>query len=55
MMPAYAQNRWSVLFFVGFLVIHLYFLMNLMLAVVYETFTRIEKHKFRKLFLHRRR
>jgi two pore calcium channel protein 1 len=28
--------------------------MNLMLAVVYETFTRIEKHKFRKLLLHRR-
>ena len=29
MMPAYAKNRWSALFFVAFLVIHLYFLMNL--------------------------
>lgn len=55
MMPAYAKNRWSSLFFIAFLVIHLYFLMNLMLAVVYETFTRIEKQKFRKLLLHRRR
>lgn len=54
MMPAYAENRWSSLFFIAFLVIHLYFLMNLMLAVVYETFTRIEKQKFRKLLLHRR-
>lgn len=25
-----------------------------MLAVVYETFTRIERDKFRKLFLHKR-
>ena len=29
--------------------------MNLMLAVVYETFTAIEKDKFRKLLLHKRR
>jgi two pore calcium channel protein 1 len=29
--------------------------MNLMLAVVYETFTGIEKDKFRKLLLHKRK
>lgn len=54
MMPAYARSRSSAIFFIAYLIISLYFLMNLMLAVVYETFTRIEKHKFRKLLLHRR-
>lgn len=29
MMPAYAHNRWSVLFFVTYLAMELYFLMNL--------------------------
>ena len=29
--------------------------MNLMLAVVYDAFTRIEKDKFRRLFLHKRK
>ncbi|XP_076345676.1 two pore calcium channel protein 1-like isoform X2 [Tachypleus tridentatus] len=55
MMPAYAASRWSAIFFIVFLIIHLYFIMNMMLAVVYETFTRIEKDKFRKLLLHRRK
>ncbi|KAG8190159.1 hypothetical protein JTE90_008693 [Oedothorax gibbosus] len=55
MMPSYAVSKWSSLFFITFIIIHVYFLMNLMLAVVYETFTRIEKDKFRKLLLHRRK
>ncbi|KFM59031.1 Two pore calcium channel protein 1, partial [Stegodyphus mimosarum] len=55
MMPAYAKSKWSSVFFIAFIIIHVYFLMNLMLAVVYETFTRIEKDKFRKLLLHRRK
>ncbi|GIX76970.1 two pore calcium channel protein 1 [Caerostris darwini] len=55
MMPSYAMTKWSSLFFIIFIIIHVYFLMNLMLAVVYETFTRIEKDKFRKLLLHRRK
>lgn len=29
MMPAYASNRWSAIYFIAFLIIHLYFLMNL--------------------------
>ena len=29
--------------------------MNLMLAVVYDAFTKIEKDKFRRLFLHKRK
>ena len=54
MMPSYYRSRSSSIFFIAFLVVSLYLLMNLMLAVVYEIFTRMEKHKFRKLMLHRR-
>ncbi|XP_066018881.1 two pore channel protein 1 isoform X2 [Pocillopora verrucosa] len=54
MMPAYNRSRWSVIYFVVYIAIVLYFLMNLLLAVVYDTFTNIEKDKFRKLFLHKR-
>ncbi|KAH9406188.1 Two pore calcium channel protein 1 [Tyrophagus putrescentiae] len=55
MMPAYKQGQLYVLFFVFFLVVNLYFLLNIMLAVVYTAFSQIEKDKFRKLLLHRRR
>ncbi|TRY69993.1 hypothetical protein TCAL_02815 [Tigriopus californicus] len=55
MMRSYNQSRWSAVFFVSYLSINLYFLMNLMLAVVYDAFTRIEKEKFRRLFLHKRK
>ncbi|XP_076256245.1 two pore calcium channel protein 1-like isoform X5 [Rhynchophorus ferrugineus] len=54
MMPSYAVSRWSAVFFISYISTVLYVLMNLMLAVVYETFTGIEKHKFRKLLLHKR-
>ncbi|XP_077995926.1 two pore calcium channel protein 1-like [Glandiceps talaboti] len=53
MMPAYNTHRSASLFFIVYLVIELYFLMNLLLAVVYETFTGIEKEKFRQLLLHK--
>ncbi|XP_042231863.1 two pore calcium channel protein 1-like isoform X2 [Homarus americanus] len=55
MMPAYAKNPWSAAFFIAFLAINLYFLMNLMLAVVFVVFSDIEKDKFRKLLVHKRR
>ncbi len=55
MMRSYDNSRWSAIFFVSYLSVNLYFLMNLMLAVVYDAFTRIEKEKFRRLFLHKRR
>lgn len=55
MMPAYSHSRWAAVFFILYLSIVLYFLMSLMLAVVYETFTVIEKEKFRKLLLHKRK
>nr|XP_045614492.1 two pore channel protein 1-like isoform X1 [Procambarus clarkii] len=55
MMPAYAKNRCSAAFFILFLAVNLYFLMNLMLAVVFVVFSDIEKDKFRKLLVHKRR
>ncbi|CAH0546809.1 unnamed protein product [Brassicogethes aeneus] len=54
MMPSYNKSRWSAIFFISYISIVLYVLMNLMLAVVYETFTAVEKDKFRKLLLHKR-
>lgn len=54
MMPSYAITKWSAVFFISYISTVLYVLMNLMLAVVYETFTGIEKDKFRKLLLHKR-
>lgn len=55
MMKSYNFSPWSSAFFISYLAINLYFLMNLMLAVVYDAFTRIEKDKFRRLYLHKRK
>ena len=55
MMKSYHSSHWSAAFFISYLAINLYFLMNLMLAVVYDTFTKIEKEKFRRLYLHKRK
>ncbi|XP_017772430.1 PREDICTED: two pore calcium channel protein 1-like isoform X2 [Nicrophorus vespilloides] len=55
MMPSYASSKWNAIFFISYIGTVLYVLMNLMLAVVYETFTGIEKDKFRKLLLHKRK
>uniref|UniRef100_A0A8D0H491 Voltage-dependent calcium channel protein TPC1 n=1 Tax=Sphenodon punctatus TaxID=8508 RepID=A0A8D0H491_SPHPU len=54
MMPSYARNPWSCVFFIVYLSIELYFIMNLLLAVVFDTFSDIEKMKFRSLLLHKR-
>eukprot|EP00092_Neocalanus_flemingeri_P012722 GFUD01013709.1.p1 GENE.GFUD01013709.1~~GFUD01013709.1.p1 ORF type:complete len:872 (+),score=167.61 GFUD01013709.1:299-2914(+) len=55
MMPSYYKNSLSFLFFFSYLMINLYFLMNLLLAVVYDSFTAEEVKKFKKLFLHKRK
>ncbi|XP_015748461.1 PREDICTED: two pore calcium channel protein 1-like [Acropora digitifera] len=55
MMPSYHLSRWSAVFFIIYISLVLYFLMNLLLAVVYDTFTNIEKEKFMNLFLHKRK
>lgn len=55
MMPSYAISRWSTIFFVLFIIVHLFLLTNLTMAAVYESFTRKEKEKFHKLLLHRRK
>ncbi|XP_020328530.1 two pore calcium channel protein 1-like isoform X2 [Oncorhynchus kisutch] len=54
MMPAYSRNRWSCVFFIVYLSIELYFIMNLLLAVVFDTFNGVEKMKFKSLMLHKR-
>lgn len=54
MMPVYSEYWWAPIFFIAFLCITLYLIMNLLLAVVYSTFSSFEKEKFRKLFLHKR-
>jgi hypothetical protein len=69
MMKVYAQSQVNVVFFVAYLSVEYYFLMNLvgsglaphyiyrhlqLLAVVYDAFARSEKDKFRKLLLRRR-
>ncbi|KAG7280895.1 hypothetical protein CRUP_009181 [Coryphaenoides rupestris] len=54
MMPAYSRNRWSCIFFIVYLSIELYFVMNLLLAVVFDTFNGVEKMKFKSLLLHKR-
>lgn len=45
MMPAYACSPWASLFFVYFLSVGLFFIMNLVLAVVYSSFTDSTKEK----------
>ncbi|KAM0727680.1 Two pore calcium channel protein 1 [Formica fusca] len=55
MMPSYSQNKWYAIYFVSYLCTMLYVMMNLMLAVVNETFTSRERDKFKKLFLHKRK
>ncbi|XP_061624134.1 two pore channel protein 1 isoform X2 [Phyllopteryx taeniolatus] len=54
MMPAYSKNHWSCVFFIVYLSIELYFIMNLLLAVVFDTFNDVEKMKFKSLLLHKR-
>ncbi|XP_030225750.1 two pore calcium channel protein 1 isoform X3 [Gadus morhua] len=54
MMPAYSRNRWCCVFFIVYLSIELYFVMNLLLAVVFDTFNGVEKMKFKSLLLHKR-
>lgn len=55
MMPSYSRSKWYGIYFVTYLCTMLYVMMNLMLAVVNETFTSAERDKFKKLFLHKRK
>lgn len=54
MMPVYSEYWWAPVFFIVFLCIGLYLIMNLLLAVVYSTFSTFDKEKYRKLYLHKR-
>uniref|UniRef100_A0A8C4QMT8 Two pore segment channel 1 n=1 Tax=Eptatretus burgeri TaxID=7764 RepID=A0A8C4QMT8_EPTBU len=54
MLPSYASSHWACLFFITYLSIELYFIMNLLLAVVFDSFNEVEKLKFKSLLLHKR-
>jgi len=54
-MPAYAQSRLPALFFIVYLYLVLYCIMNLMLATVCASFCEQEKTMTRLLLLHRRK
>ncbi|RUS82903.1 hypothetical protein EGW08_009326 [Elysia chlorotica] len=53
MMPSYHKSRFYALFFIVYLSLELYFLMNLLLAVVYDSFSNLEKSKVKALFFHK--
>ncbi|XP_046858166.1 two pore channel protein 1-like [Xenia sp. Carnegie-2017] len=55
MMPAYHKNKGSAFFFVIYISIALYFLMNLVLATVYSTFSLKNKKKFKDLYFHKQK
>lgn len=54
MLPAYARSRWNFLFFFVFIIGGIYFITNLVLAIIYQNFTVRERRKFQKLLLRRR-
>eukprot|EP00040_Diaphanoeca_grandis_P034939 m.218307 g.218307 ORF g.218307 m.218307 type:complete len:822 (-) comp33264_c0_seq1:102-2567(-) len=54
MMPAYWNHWASCIFFILYMMFGFYFLANIVLAMVFESFTDTEKRKFKKQFLHQR-
>jgi two pore calcium channel protein 1 len=54
MMPAYTKHQASFFFFFIFIVIGIYFILNLILAIVFRVYTAEERNKFHKRFLRQR-
>ncbi|XP_065892689.1 two pore calcium channel protein 1-like isoform X2 [Dysidea avara] len=54
MMESYNKKPFAPIFFIVFLIITLYIISNVLLATVYSAFKKIQKEKFKSLFLHRR-
>lgn len=54
MLGSYSQYPATPIFFIVYIVVALYFISNMLLAVVYSSFSDADKNKFRKLFLHKR-
>ena len=54
MMESYKNKPLAPLFFIIFLIFGLYIITNVLLAMIYSTFQKIQKEKFKKLYLHRR-
>ena len=54
MMEVYKRKPLAPLFFVLFLIFTLYIISNVLLAMVYSTFEKTHKEKFKTMYLHRR-
>lgn len=54
MLPEYTVSKWTFFFFFFFILIGIYFILNLLLAIVYRMYTEEERRKFRKRFLRQR-
>ncbi|XP_064391757.1 two pore channel protein 1-like isoform X2 [Halichondria panicea] len=53
-LEAYIRQPASALFFILYIIVMVYFISNVLLAMVYSSFGEANKKKFRKLFLHKR-
>jgi Ion transport protein len=45
MLPAYYESRYNCLFFIGYLLIGLYFMQNILLAIVFDNYKRHLENK----------
>jgi len=54
MLPEYTRSKWFFFLFFFFIVFGIYFILNLLLAIVYRLYTEEERNKFKKRFLRQR-
>jgi len=55
MMPSYYKNEFACLFFIFYMMFGFYLLTNIVLSMVYESFTDTEQRKFKRMWKHKRR
>ena len=55
MMPAYSENHWTCLIFISFLVLVTYFLLNMVLALIFKTYSELMRRKLAKIVLFERK
>eukprot|EP00040_Diaphanoeca_grandis_P032418 m.196387 g.196387 ORF g.196387 m.196387 type:complete len:879 (+) comp32620_c0_seq3:187-2823(+) len=54
MLPEYTRSKWFFFLFFFFIIFGIYFILNLLLAIVYRLYTEEERNKFKKRFLRQR-
>ena len=55
MMPAYEENHWTCIIFISYLVFVTYFLLNMVLALIFNTYSRLMRRKLNKIILFERK